>query len=187
MKKIVTVAAFIALIMLCTAAAGHDGCCQPQVPPNGHQAWEPSPPPGEEGRQEQWGLGPGEGQQEQWGRQQERDGLRQESQEQSLVEQQLRERPLAKGVQEVSKAQYDILYGQCRYADTADARARCQERVRNAYRIGARNPNLDCRTYSSVTVCGVLQLSERQKACVRESVKGGLTFRRAEVECYAFR
>ncbi|GAA1270523.1 hypothetical protein Psi02_20880 [Planotetraspora silvatica] len=88
--------------------------------------------------------------------------------------------------EEVSSAQYHILLGQCRFGDTAGARAQCRTDVKRNYRIGARNPDLDCRTYSSVSVCGELTLSPREQACVSESVGGGLTFRRAEVECYAF-
>ncbi|MFF4774486.1 hypothetical protein [Microtetraspora fusca] len=90
------------------------------------------------------------------------------------------------GKEQVSRGQYRILINQCRYADTKAARQKCRAKVRRTYTIGAANPNLDCRTYSSVTVCGRLTLSPRQRACVRESVKSGLTFRRAEVECYAF-
>ncbi|WP_433221889.1 hypothetical protein [Microtetraspora malaysiensis] len=93
---------------------------------------------------------------------------------------------VAGGKQQVSRAQYRILIRQCRYADTKTARRECRAKVRRTYTIGAANPNLDCRTYSSVTVCGKLKLSPRQEACVRESVRSGLTFRRAEVECYAF-
>ncbi|WP_433352457.1 hypothetical protein ACQP25_04885 [Microtetraspora malaysiensis] len=90
------------------------------------------------------------------------------------------------GKEQVSRAQYRILIHQCKFADTKAARRECRAKVQRTYTIGAANPNLDCRTYSSVTVCGKLKLSPRQKACVRESVRSGLTFRRAEVECYAF-
>ncbi|WP_067179815.1 hypothetical protein [Microtetraspora niveoalba] len=90
------------------------------------------------------------------------------------------------GKEQVSRAQYRILLNQCRYAATKAARRECRAEVRRTYTIGATNPDLDCRTYSSVTVCGKLTLSPGQKRCVRESVRGGLTYRRAEVECYAF-
>lgn len=89
--------------------------------------------------------------------------------------------------QEVSQRQYDILVGQCRYPKTPEARDRCRTQVREQYKVGTFNPALDCRTYSGVSVCGVLELSAAQRACVQESVGGGLTRRRAEVECYAFR
>jgi hypothetical protein len=89
--------------------------------------------------------------------------------------------------QEVSKGQYKVLFGQCRYANTPRARAQCRAMVQQKYRIGARNPFLDCRAYSGITVCGELMLSPAEQACVTESVKSGLTYRRAEVECYAFR
>ncbi|WP_244301649.1 hypothetical protein [Microbispora triticiradicis] len=89
--------------------------------------------------------------------------------------------------QEVSQEQYDVLVGQCRYPKTGQARARCRAQVRAKYVVGAFNPALDCRTYSGVSVCGPLELSAAQRACVEESVGGGLTRRRAEVECYAFR
>lgn len=89
--------------------------------------------------------------------------------------------------QEVSRAQYDILVRQCRYANTPGDRERCRTEVREQYRIGRRNPTLDCRTYSGVTVCGRLELSAQERSCVKEAVGGGMTRRRAEVECYAFR
>ncbi|MFD0902257.1 hypothetical protein [Actinomadura sediminis] len=44
----------------------------------------------------------------------------------------------------------------------------------------------DCRTYSSTTRCGDVQLNEKQRACVSSSVRLGMTERRAEVECQAF-
>ncbi|MCW2878942.1 MAG: hypothetical protein JWQ95_3042 [Sphaerisporangium sp.] len=88
--------------------------------------------------------------------------------------------------QSVSKDQYRILTRQCRYADTTKAQEECRARVEEKYVIGQRAPDLDCRTYSGVTVCGVLYLSDREKQCVRESVDSGLTYRRSEVECYAF-
>ncbi|MEU7895723.1 hypothetical protein AB0B45_23065 [Nonomuraea sp. NPDC049152] len=86
---------------------------------------------------------------------------------------------------EVSEQQYQILMGQCRYADTPSARAECRSQVRENYRIGRFDPTLDCRTYSGVTVCGELTLSPAERACVKDSVSKGLTFRRSEVECYA--
>ncbi|RCG22852.1 hypothetical protein DQ384_34995 [Sphaerisporangium album] len=86
----------------------------------------------------------------------------------------------------VSAAQYKILYNQCRYADTRKARRQCRLAVRTNYRIGAYNENLDCRTYSGITVCGTLKLNKRERRCVAYLVKAGLTERRAEVECYAF-
>ncbi|MBP2706402.1 hypothetical protein JOL79_21565 [Microbispora sp. RL4-1S] len=89
--------------------------------------------------------------------------------------------------QEVSGDQFAILLKQCRYADTRQARHDCRDAVRARYRIGARNPLLDCRTYSGVTVCGPLPLSPVEEECVTQSVAGGLTRRRAEVECFAFR
>jgi len=88
---------------------------------------------------------------------------------------------------EVSRSQYEVLIGQCRYANTAQARQRCRSAVRANYRIGSRpNPTLDCRTYSSVTVCGTLHLTPKERACLRDSVSKHLSYRRAEVECYAF-
>ncbi|GLW99526.1 hypothetical protein [Microtetraspora sp. NBRC 16547] len=87
---------------------------------------------------------------------------------------------------QVDRGQYRILINQCKFADTKAAREECRAKVRRTYTIGATNPNLDCRTYSSVTVCGKLKLSPRQRRCVRESVHSGLTRRRSEVECYAF-
>jgi hypothetical protein len=87
----------------------------------------------------------------------------------------------------VSRAQYRVLTAQCRYADTASARTACQRRTTQKYAIGGGPAqSLDCRTYSSVTVCGELTLSEREQGCVRQAVAQGLTARRAEVECYAF-
>ncbi|MEV4107477.1 hypothetical protein [Nonomuraea sp. NPDC049695] len=52
--------------------------------------------------------------------------------------------------------------------------------------MGRVDRKLDCRTYSGVTVCGTLKLSEEERECLRDSTAKGLTFRRAEVECYAF-
>ncbi|MFD1938190.1 MULTISPECIES: hypothetical protein [Nonomuraea] len=88
---------------------------------------------------------------------------------------------------EVSEQQYQILIGQCRYADTPSARAQCRSQVRKQYRVGKADPALDCRTYSGVTVCGELRLGPAERACVKDSVSKGLTFRRAEVECYAWK
>ncbi|MGV9309750.1 hypothetical protein ACWENQ_35820 [Nonomuraea sp. NPDC004354] len=90
-------------------------------------------------------------------------------------------------VHEVSEQQYEILINQCRYADTPDARAECRSEVRRTYRIGRADPTLDCRTYSGVSVCGELRLSPSERACVKDSVAKGLPFRRAEVECYAWK
>jgi hypothetical protein len=90
------------------------------------------------------------------------------------------------GGTEVSPDQHRILTGQCRYADTAGMREECLAEVRRDYRVGRENRDLDCRTYSSVTVCGRLPLSERERRCVETWVTGGLTQRRAEVECYVF-
>ncbi|GIH92314.1 hypothetical protein Psi01_29440 [Planobispora siamensis] len=87
---------------------------------------------------------------------------------------------------EVSGEQYRILTGQCRYADTAELRERCARDVGRDYRVGERDDALDCRTYSGVSVCGPLPLSERERQCVTEAVAGGMTARRAEVECYVF-
>ncbi|MEV0196527.1 hypothetical protein [Nonomuraea sp. NPDC050691] len=88
--------------------------------------------------------------------------------------------------QDVSRRQYRILLHQCSYANTVAARTRCRTDVRQTYRIGAADPSLDCRAYSGVTVCGRLMLSTSERACVRDSVANGLTYRRSEVECYAF-
>ncbi|MEU0517297.1 hypothetical protein [Streptosporangium sp. NPDC006007] len=86
----------------------------------------------------------------------------------------------------VSESQYETLLDQCKYANTAQRRADCRATVRLHYRVGAENPNLDCREYSGVAVCGLLELGPREQRCVKESVADGLTHRRAEVECYAF-
>ncbi|GAA3672700.1 hypothetical protein GCM10022224_041210 [Nonomuraea antimicrobica] len=87
------------------------------------------------------------------------------------------------GKHEVSQEQFDILVGQCRYSDTG--KAKCREAAKEMYRVGKTDHNLDCRTYSGVTVCGTLRLGKAERACVRESEAKGLPFRRAEVECYA--
>ncbi|MEU7836498.1 hypothetical protein [Nonomuraea sp. NPDC049129] len=87
---------------------------------------------------------------------------------------------------QVSESQYEVLLHQCRYANTSQARSECRAAVRANYRVGEVDPSLDCRTYSSVTVCGMLRLSANERACVRDSVAKHLSYRRAEVECYAF-
>lgn len=87
----------------------------------------------------------------------------------------------------VSESQYQTLLNQCEYANTAQRRADCRATVRQDYEVtGENNPSLDCREYSGVAVCGTLPLSPAERRCVRSSVEGGLTYRRAEVECYAF-
>ncbi len=87
----------------------------------------------------------------------------------------------------VSESQYQTLMDQCSYANTAQRRADCRAMVRENYRVvGGENSKLDCRSYSGVTVCGTLTLSPKERQCVRDSVNAGLTYRRAEVECYAF-
>ncbi|WP_344596359.1 hypothetical protein [Actinomadura vinacea] len=48
------------------------------------------------------------------------------------------------------------------------------------------NARQGCRTYSSVTECGKLQLNQKQQACVTWAVQLGMTQRRADVECHAF-
>jgi hypothetical protein len=84
---------------------------------------------------------------------------------------------------EVSKEQYATLIAQCRYSDTG--KARCRLAVKEQYRIGATDRQLDCRTYSGVSVCGTLKLSKAERRCTKDSTDQGLAFRRAEVECYA--
>ncbi|GAB2853536.1 hypothetical protein GCM10022221_61280 [Actinocorallia aurea] len=44
----------------------------------------------------------------------------------------------------------------------------------------------DCRTYSSISVCGEVKLDAQQSKCVKAAVDQGMTERRAEVECTAF-
>ncbi|WP_043616640.1 hypothetical protein [Nonomuraea candida] len=83
---------------------------------------------------------------------------------------------------EVSQEQFDILLAQCRYADTG--KAKCRAAVRERYRVGRTDTSLDCRTFSGVTVCGTLKLSRAERACTRDSEAAGMSFRRAEVECY---
>ncbi|TDC10515.1 hypothetical protein E1267_03855 [Nonomuraea longispora] len=84
---------------------------------------------------------------------------------------------------EVSQEQYETLLAQCSYAGTG--KARCRSTVKEIYRIGAEDTKLDCRTYGGVSVCGTLKLSQAERACIRDSTEGGISFRRAEVECYA--
>ncbi|HEX4816453.1 MAG TPA: hypothetical protein VFV66_27245 [Nonomuraea sp.] len=86
---------------------------------------------------------------------------------------------------EVSREQFHTLLAQCRYADTGKARAECRAEVRQMYRIGRTDTSLDCRTFSGITVCGTLKLNRAERACLRQSAERGLSFRRAEVECYA--
>jgi len=86
---------------------------------------------------------------------------------------------------EVSNEQYQTLLAQCRYANTVKARAECRAEVKQMYRIGKADPSLDCRTYSGISVCGTLKLSRAERQCTRDSTAKGLSFRRAEVECYA--
>ncbi|MDH2425219.1 hypothetical protein [Sphaerisporangium sp. TRM90804] len=90
------------------------------------------------------------------------------------------------GKQPVSPEQYRILTQQCRYANTVQARRECRIDVSKRYEVGNAPAKLDCRTYSSVTVCGRLTLSAGEQRCVTQSVESGLSPRRAEVECYAF-
>ncbi|MEV0590067.1 hypothetical protein [Nonomuraea cavernae] len=85
---------------------------------------------------------------------------------------------------EVSEDQYHVLMEQCRYVDTSSRRAECRAAVKEGYRVGKADPTLDCRTYSGVTVCGELLLSDAENKCIRHSVDEGLPYRRAEVECY---
>ncbi|MEV0390566.1 hypothetical protein [Nonomuraea sp. NPDC050643] len=84
---------------------------------------------------------------------------------------------------EVGQEQYDTLIAQCRYSDTG--KAKCRSAVREMYRVGRTDRTLDCRTYSGVSVCGTLKLSKAERACTRDSTDQGLSYRRAEVECYA--
>jgi hypothetical protein len=84
---------------------------------------------------------------------------------------------------EVSQEQYDILIAQCRYADKGAAK--CRAAVKARYRVGMASTELDCRTYSGVTVCGPLRLSRDERQCAQDSIDKGLSVRRAEVECYA--
>ncbi|MBF8191888.1 hypothetical protein ITP53_40660 [Nonomuraea sp. K274] len=84
---------------------------------------------------------------------------------------------------EVSQEQYDTLIAQCRFADVG--KAKCRSAVKELYRVGKADETLDCRTYSGVSVCGTLRLSRAERQCTRDSTDRGLSFRRAEVECYA--
>ncbi|GII78218.1 hypothetical protein Sru01_32000 [Sphaerisporangium rufum] len=93
--------------------------------------------------------------------------------------------PVAGDRQPVSTDQYRILTRQCGYADTAQARRDCRAEVGRRYVVGARSDTLDCRTYAGITVCGVIKLGEAEKKCLRTSMASGITYRRAEVECYA--
>lgn len=85
---------------------------------------------------------------------------------------------------QVSQAQYDTLIEQCRYAGTGDKRRACEAEVDASYRVGSADPGLDCRHYAGVTVCGVLDLTPSERACVADSMANGIGRRRAEVECY---
>jgi len=44
----------------------------------------------------------------------------------------------------------------------------------------------NCRTYSSVSVCGKLDLNEKQRQCVTDSTRLGMSESRAQVECHTF-
>ncbi|GAA0361523.1 hypothetical protein GCM10009530_08820 [Microbispora corallina] len=170
MRKIVAVAVFAAMTMLGTVAAGagHPPRTQPQAERQRQQDQPCEAATEAAGQAEQTGQAeearPGE--------------------QSSLSKGEEGGRPERV---EVSRSQFDILLDQCRFADTHEARCACRAAVKEKYRVGAANPSLDCRTYSGVSVCGELTLNPRQKACVEESVQGGITYRRAEVECYAFR
>ncbi|MFG1702720.1 hypothetical protein ACFLIM_05970 [Nonomuraea sp. M3C6] len=85
---------------------------------------------------------------------------------------------------EVSQEQYDTLIAQCRYSDTG--KSRCRAAVKELYYIGKPSHTLDCRTYTGVTVCGPLKLSRSERQCKQTSVEQGISFRRAEVECYVY-
>jgi hypothetical protein len=84
---------------------------------------------------------------------------------------------------EVSKEQFETLIQQCRYSATPED---CRADVQKTYRVGRADPELDCRSYSGVSVCGDLTLTPQERQCVITAVRGGLDPRRAEVECYAF-
>jgi hypothetical protein len=92
--------------------------------------------------------------------------------------------PAAPPGRSVSEEQYRVLVGQCSYVKTAPGRDACRSAVRATYHVGEASDSLDCRTYSGVTVCGELHLTDSQTQCVRHSVLSGLPFRRSEVECY---
>ncbi|WP_214105620.1 hypothetical protein [Acrocarpospora catenulata] len=70
---------------------------------------------------------------------------------------------------------------QCSYLDRQATRQDCHPEDGRAW-----DHNLDCRRYSNVIVCGKLRLSKRQIVCLRESIRCGMSYRRAEVECSAF-
>ncbi|MEV6864568.1 hypothetical protein AB0M44_26620 [Streptosporangium subroseum] len=86
----------------------------------------------------------------------------------------------------VSREQYRTLLDQCRYSDSPQARTDCQARVKSNYQIGEENHALDCREYASIRVCGPLELSREERACVQREVNEGTSYRRAEVQCYVF-
>ncbi|SNT57636.1 hypothetical protein SAMN05216276_106726 [Streptosporangium subroseum] len=86
----------------------------------------------------------------------------------------------------VSREQYQALLDQCRYSNGPQAQADCQARVKNNYQIGEENHALDCREYASTRVCGTLELSREERACVQREVNEGTSYRRAEVQCYVF-
>ncbi|MEW9534384.1 hypothetical protein [Microbispora sp. NPDC049125] len=189
MKKIVAVATLAAMTTLGMVAAGNDGQARTgpyagEPGPWQNPAFGGQPKPTEQPEQTEQSEQPG-----QPGEPEQSQGEPEQSQGQAQPEP--KEQPggptLRTARQEVSRDQFEILMGQCRYADTEDARCQCRADVRERYSVGEHNPFLDCRTYSSVSVCGNLNLSPREQACVREAVNGGLTARRAEVECYAFR
>ncbi|GAA3441700.1 hypothetical protein Pve01_17180 [Planomonospora venezuelensis] len=92
--------------------------------------------------------------------------------------------PRGAGPAEVSAAQYRVLTGQCRYADTERLREECRSAVERDYRVGKANPSLDCRAYSGISLCGALPLSERERRCADDAAAAGLDPRRAEAECY---
>ncbi|MFC4584532.1 hypothetical protein [Sphaerisporangium corydalis] len=94
--------------------------------------------------------------------------------------------PASHGARTVSQDQFQVLTDQCKYVKATRAQSDCRAAVERDYKIGEADATLDCRTYSGVSVCGVLNLSETQKRCAEDSVAQGLTYRRAEVECYAF-
>ncbi|MGI5165335.1 hypothetical protein ACQEU3_13330 [Spirillospora sp. CA-253888] len=60
---------------------------------------------------------------------------------------------------------------------------RAESRTQPAERTG----DIGCRTYSSFRVCGEPRLTQAQRDCVHRSVELGMTERRAEVECLAYR
>ncbi|ADG87032.1 hypothetical protein TBS_21140 [Thermobispora bispora] len=114
-------------------------------------------------------------------------GVPEPSQGQVALQEEARSLPEGVAPQEVSRRQYRIMLRQCRYANTKALQEECLAEVQQRYTVGAFNPSLDCRTYSSITVCGELKLTPEERQCVREAVRQGMSYRRAEVECYAFR